>query len=651
MRSLLRVACLVAAVLVAGTAGATEVINSFVSDVTLAKDGELTVTETLRVRAEGAAMRHGIYRDFPLTFRDADGHVREVFFSLVSVARDGRAEPHHTERQHGFIRIYAGSKDTLITHGAHTYVFVYRTSRQVRWFDGKPELNWNVTGNFWRFPVEQASYQLHLAGGLAPLRWTGFTGRLGARGRDVQGGIGAGGTLAVSTTRQLAPGEGLTVVAALPAAAVDPPSANTLLWYSLYDNRNWIVGGIGLLVVLGYYAMAWGRVGRDPKRGIVIPLFHPPQGISPALANYVHNWGLSREKWRAFTAAALSLAVKGLLRLDQADKALTLKATDSDPSGRVPLSSEERAILNKVKTSSGSITISSAFSATVADLEKKFTTAVEGENANRFFRRNIGYVIFGVILTVGVVVWEVAFGGLRDQDVAVLIGLGMAGFFIGMFVVPIVQSLHAGTARFNVAVWIAFLLVFVAFFVNGLFLAIGALMSQGWPALRDFVSDDPFPFVLVASFAGVNGLFLYLMKAPTALGRPVMDQLDGLKLYLETAEKDRLNMQAPEITTDRFEALLPYAVALDVEKPWADAFAAALKRAHPDDSDPMRSYQPGWSSGGSWSGGNFGGAVASTVSGMSSALASAATVSSGSSGFGGGGGSGGGGGGGGGGGW
>ena len=106
------------------------------------------------------------------------------------------------------------------------------------------------------------------------------------------------------------------------------------------------------------------------------------------------------------------------------------------------------------------------------------------------------------------------------------------------------------------------------------------------------------------------------MKAPTALGRPIMDQLDGFKLYLETAEKDRLNLQAPEITADRFEALLPYAVALDVEKPWADAFAAALRRAHPDDADPMRHYQPGWSSGGGWSGGNFGSAVASTVGGV-----------------------------------
>jgi hypothetical protein len=69
--------------------------------------------------------------------------------------------------------------------------------------------------------------------------------------------------------------------------------------------------------VLGYYFAAWDAVGRDPKGGIIIPLFHPPKGISPALANYIDNWGLTREKWRAFTAAALSLAVRGLIRFEQ----------------------------------------------------------------------------------------------------------------------------------------------------------------------------------------------------------------------------------------------------------------------------------------------------------------------------------------------
>ena len=139
---------------------AAEVIQSFDSDVRLARDGELTVTETVRVQAEGSDIRHGIYRDFPLTFKDANGAIREVDFSLIGVERDGKPERYSTRREHGIIRIYAGDKDTIVSRGEHTYVFRYKTGRQVRWFDGKPELNWNVTGNFWRFPILAASYRL-----------------------------------------------------------------------------------------------------------------------------------------------------------------------------------------------------------------------------------------------------------------------------------------------------------------------------------------------------------------------------------------------------------------------------------------------------------------------------------------------------------
>ncbi len=638
----------------ANSAHAAEVIRSFTSHVQVAKDGELTVTETLVVHAEGRAMRHGIYRDFPLLFRDAAGRVHEVTFSLIGVRRDGHEEPYHTQRHNGVLRIYAGSKDRLIRRGDHTYEFLYRTGRQIRWFDGKPELNWNVTGNFWNFPITEASYYLELPNHARPLRWTAYTGRLGARGTDWQGHINNEGALSVSTTAPLLPRAGLTVVAALPAGAVEPPSRSTLLWYRLLDNRRWIFGAIGFIVVFGYYFFAWRAVGRDPRAGTIIPLFHPPAGISPALANYIRDWGLGREKWRAFTAAALSLAVRGLVRFNQDGKALTLEATGKQPEGgSMSLPPGERAIFSWV-SEMGAATIDRAHGERVAKAGAAFAKNIEGENRNRFFRRNLGYVIAGLIMTALVGFVLVSFGGLQDEDIVIAAVMAFGGFWLGMFLIPLLTALFGGSSSARLT-RIAISLVTVGIFVSFAFIFLQGMFPHGFgtalPVVWGLVANYPFSFVLVTAFAALNGLFLYLMRAPTALGRPVMDQLAGFRLYLETAEADRLNYQAPEITAERFEALLPYAVALDVEKPWAGAFEAALRRAHPGEADPMRYYSPAWTSGAVWSSGNFSSAVASSVSGMSSALSSAVPVSSGSSGFGGGGGSGGGGGGGGGGGW
>jgi hypothetical protein len=640
--------------LAARAAPAAEVIKSFDSDVRLARNGELTVSETIRVQAEGRDIRRGIYRDFPLTFKDAGGTLREVDFSLIGVERDGKPEQYSTKREGSFIRIYAGSKDTFVSRGEHTYVFRYRTGRQVRWFDGKPELNWNVTGNFWRFPILTASYRLQIAGS-GPVRWTAYTGRLGERGTDWRGSLGALGTLTVETTKPLGPGEGLTVVAEIPADAIDPPSPNTLLWYQVFDNRRWLFGGAGLVLVFGYYLAAWSAVGRDPRGGAIIPLFKPPAGISPALANYIRDWGFGREKWRAFTAAALSLAVRGLLRFDDLAGALTLKATGKQPSGGLSaLPAGEGAILRWVNEQGGAATISDAHSYSVAKVGENFTKSIEIENRNRFFRRNIGYVAAGFVMTIAVIVGVVMYGGLEDQDLKILVGFAFAGFFAGIFGLQVLLTFFSGASFaslfrgiMSVVIFAIVVSAFASFFQSMFPNGFGDALANLW----SYVENYPFSFVLVTAFSTLNGLFFYLMRAPTALGRPIMDQLAGFRLYLETAESDRLNLNGPEITADRFESLLPYAVALDVEKPWSEAFAAAVQRAHPGDPDAMGSYRPNWSSGGSWSGGNFANAVSSSVAGMSEALASAVPVSSGSSGFSGGGGSGGGGGGGGGGGW
>ena len=95
-------------------ASAAEVIHSFDSTVEVAKDGTLTVIETIKVRAEGNAIRHGIFRAFPLTFTDKDGKLREVSLSIIGISRDGHAERYHTERRHGVVRIYAGGKSSSI---------------------------------------------------------------------------------------------------------------------------------------------------------------------------------------------------------------------------------------------------------------------------------------------------------------------------------------------------------------------------------------------------------------------------------------------------------------------------------------------------------------------------------------------------------
>jgi uncharacterized membrane protein len=166
--------------------------------------------------------------------------------------------------------------------------------------------------------------------------------------------------------------------------------------------------------------------------------------------------------------------------------------------------------------------------------------------------------------------------------------------------------------------------------------------------------SGPGPIIVgVIGLALVNLLFFVLLKAPTLEGRKIMDEIEGFKMYLSTAEQERLNLlHPPERTPELFERYLPYAIALGVENEWGEQFTDVFAAAAAETG--QGGYHPSWYYGRSgyrgWSSpGRFASGLGSALGGS---IASAATPpSSSSSGSGGGGSSGGGGGGGGGGGW
>ncbi len=179
----------------------------------------------------------------------------------------------------------------------------------------------------------------------------------------------------------------------------------------------------------------------------------------------------------------------------------------------------------------------------------------------------------------------------------------------------------------------------------------GVILSVVWILLTFLVSPSPVvPVILIILLVALGILFSWLMKAPTPRGRALMDEAEGFKMYLSVAEKDQLNlMHEPELTVERFEKFLPFAIALGVENQWGRKFENALRQSMQE----TKTYNPSWYSGtgavaAAFSPVNFTSAMGKS---FSSAISSASTPPGSSSGSGGGGSSGGGGGGGGGGGW
>ncbi len=157
---------------------------------------------------------------------------------------------------------------------------------------------------------------------------------------------------------------------------------------------------------------------------------------------------------------------------------------------------------------------------------------------------------------------------------------------------------------------------------------------------------QPAPFVLVGMVIllfVLNIIFAFLLPRRTEEGKRVWEHIQGLKLFMTVAEKDRLKFHnPPEQTPALFEKLLPYAVALGVETAWAKQFEAVFARYA---AETGHAYAPVWFVGTglqNFSAGSFSENFSSTISSSSTPPGSSSGFSGGSSGGGGGGGGGGG---------
>ncbi|RFB97173.1 hypothetical protein B5K11_04495 [Rhizobium leguminosarum bv. trifolii] len=629
--------------LAAPAAFAAEVIDSFASAITLEKSGAMTVTETITVNAEGNRINHGIFRDFPLYFTDAGGHRRSVDFDMMAVTRDGADEPWHTESIDGGIRIYAGSAEVTVTPGRHRYVFTYKTNRQIRYFDDHDELYWNVTGNGWIFPIRSATATVQLPPGVTATETTFFTGRQGATGKNARVSE-AGAGLVFSTTSPLDANEGLTFAIRLPKGSIDPPSADMESTWWLKDNRNYFIGFGGLILVFAYYLRSWLKVGRDPARGVVVPRWDAPEGISPALVNYIDNKGFSGGGWTALASTALNLAVRGYVKLEDLKNSIVIQGIGK-ALGKEKFQAGETELLKAVGGAGRTLTIDKANGERVKAVGQAFRSAIEKEHRGKYYNSNIGYTSGGIALSAAALVALFVFGSLEPETIALMLIPTAISVFVAVFVAGFMRSMHRGSSLFGKI--IAIIATAVGVFVGISILAVVVLaLASSLVELH----ETPMLFA-VGGIVLLNILYFFIMGAPTPLGARMMDGIDGLRQYLTLAEKDRMNTAgAPEMSPQHFETLLPYAVALGVEKPWSRTFETWLAAAA---AGAAAAYTPAWYSG-DFNSGSFSDRVGGFSSSMASTIAStipSPPPSSSSSGFSGGGSSGGGGGGGGGGGW
>ena len=629
---------------VLGASGAvaadSERINSYHADIDVLQDGSLKVAETITVTAKGRKIKRGIYRDFPTVYKMKYFVKTEVPFDVVSVTRDGRPEPFHTERLSNGIRVYMGRKDVPLPRGQHTYKIVYTTDYQLGYFDTFDELYWNVTGNGWDFAIDKATASVKLPAKvpLDEVKHEGYTGAAGSKASNLVSQVdNATRTIQFATTRPLSPHEGLSVVVEFPKGYVrEPTEADRRAMFFRSNLTLWVMLG-GLFAVLAYHVLAWVAVGRDPPGDVIIPQFEPPLDLPPACARYLRRMAYDR---KCFTAAVIDMAVKGQVTIEEEDGDYTLRRNGAERNEK--LSPGERAVF-KILLRSKSVTLKQTNHSKIKKAIEKLGEWLSREFEGKLFAKNRWWLVRGWLISAGAIAAVALSSGWQALPIVAFMSIWLSVWTVACTVLAWMVvatwqsalSLRRGTMKrigsFGGA-------MFITAFATPFFF--GEAMGIGFLVQGTSIWIVPMLLGIVA----ITGSFWHLIKQPTVEGQRIMDQIEGFRMYLGTAEKEYLEkLHPPEQTPELFEKYLPYALALDVENEWSEKFSEVLARAA---TDSTNGYHPSWYHGSGWHAASAGAFASGLGSSLGSAISSSSTAPGSSSGGGGGGFSGGGGGGG-----
>lgn len=561
----------------------TERITAFDSQVRIDRSGDITVTETITVNARGKQIRRGIYRDFPTERGRYWYGPHRVRFDIVDVRRDGRPESWRLVPGSYAARVYIGDANRILRPGQYTYTITYKTDRQVGFLPDRDELIWNVTGNFWSFPIDVATATITAPQGVVVDSVGAVTGAFGATGNNAVIERNARGGATVRTTQALGAREGLTVSITMAARSITPPNANLQLSYLWRDGAPVWVGLIGLFALIAYYGFVWNAYGKDPESDTIIPRYTPPDGVGPAACRYNLNMGWDA---KGFTAAIVNLAAKGFVTITEFEQDKFKLIRTSESAKRAHLTPGEMAVA--LKLFGGKLWTSFVFRSEHHAITESARTSLRRSLKEDF--ENIYFVKNRSLLVAGSIISALTLGAMATVNVA---GIEMGVFALTLALLsfalyPLLLGIWTGWRHGEGGV-----ITLCAAISIGLIIVFIMLGNTSQRILDWLFTAATVQATLVALVIGTNLLFYHLLKAPSRLGRRVMDHIEGFRHYLSVAEKDRMNFHnPPDVTPEIFERYLPFAIALDVESEWGEQFDLALNRV--GGQNWSGNYEPTW---------------------------------------------------------
>ena len=539
-----------------------ETIKKYDVSIQINKNGTLIINEIIDYDFGDKLDKHGIIRRIPLRSKKSGIDIYKSHVKINSVKRNGEPEKYKTVKSSGEISYKIGSEDKYVDSGVSKYEFNYTMYNAVFEKDGIYQIYFNPIGQFWKVPIESGnviiSFENNQPIGENEIQQLKvFTGKYGESGENYTI-VQKSGIIKIKTNEVLEPLNGLTFRLNLKTDKINPIWLDKLkvIYYAVPLVA---VGSVVILVLFIYGFVTWLLFRPVSLRKAIVPEFNIPKDISPMYAGYIK--GVKNPK-EILTIGMLSLLSKGYVTVEDSEgngknvKYRLVANTEGNPE----LSTEEVTLLNALSDNEENIfkKDKSYFS-----YQKDRKSGFEDEKNLYKASQNIMNMLENKYKS----------RAYKTNDKF------SYPFILGMVLVITVGMINRGTnSRAN------------GLFDDITFIAFNFLISCGIAAVIYVFIDNLFserkifPAVLKGGIAillliktGIIGVIIGIIPAMYIIYSKLMKKytekslrqekhLDGMKMYIKTAEANRImKFNDVDELVEYFKGILPYAVALGVK--------------------------------------------------------------------------------------
>jgi len=560
-------------------------VTNFHARIFVNRDGTFSVHEIMKIFTNGitfgqrnSRMLSGIYRSISSRIQGKHAYYRIMGFEMIGATMDGQPITYSVKTFGSWFTkfVFLQPEGLSLSPGVHEFTLDYTTDRHITFLPDHDEFFWWVFGeggHGWATSVGTVEITVVLPEGshgiIASLEDYSWNKGIGKIPELLRRAAESGETNVLHYSKVVSEKKPyLSVVVGMPKGTVHEPDISKRIEFFFRDMIAYLPGIIGLTVFFLYYVIVWVRVGRDPEGKSIVLLYKPPADCSPAFARLLFTMGYDRT---GFASALLNLASKGVIRILRHGDGYAIEKTGAGNSG---ISPDEQVLYGALLGDERVQTLSKwqvLDAVTIHHAYGKHRRHLMSSVGKRFFLRNARYVIPGVVISLVVSALNAEIVDVEGSYVKELIGLGLWTIFAG-FVCRFLSKKNVLELK-KPSKLIYLLLLFPVVLYS-----VAVSISHAFEVfdIRQFMFLAPLFIMLTA-----HVVFLFLLRAPTPLGRKVLDEIEGFRTYLNAVEGDRLDrMTPPEKTPGLYQAYLPYAIALDVENRWSKKFSGQIDETY-----------------------------------------------------------------------